>query len=96
MKNAFGRPANGSLAGFSLTHSRDWVDQAACKGADLDLFYNEGLGANTAKKTALRICAGCPVRMDCLNYALHTDDGWAILGGTTPRQRRDWRKRYAA
>lgn len=80
-----------------LATDMEWATRAACRDADPEIFFNnDGLGANPAKKAALRMCAGCPVRMDCLTYALHTGDGWAILGGTTPRQRRDWRKRHAA
>ena len=44
------------------------------------------------------ICAGCPVRRECLDFALGHDQVYGIWGGTTPedRQRDRRRKRRAA
>ena len=52
------------------------------------LFYPEkgGGGPRAAKK----ICARCPVRAECLTDALTRRDlGYGVLGGTTPRERRE-------
>jgi Transcription factor WhiB len=37
---------------------------------------------------AKMICSGCPVRNDCLDYSIKTDDRWGIMGGLTPQERR--------
>lgn len=72
--------------------------QAACKGQETDVFYPK---ANRyAYDKAKALCAGCPVRQDCLDLALANmfsdpDDetvipiGWhGMWGGTTPDERR--------
>jgi WhiB family redox-sensing transcriptional regulator len=56
-----------------------WQDLAACVGTDPDAFFPErgGLGIQ-----ARRICYGCDVREECLQYALeHRERG--IWGGTS-------------
>ena len=70
----------------------DWLDRAACLGADDDTFFPDR--ADTAgTETALRVCATCPVTTQCLDAAL-TEEGdlagayrHGIRGGTTPDQR---------
>lgn len=61
-----------------------WMDDAACKGTDLAPFFS----TDSVNKTyATRICGGCPVRGECLDYALVFDlDG--IWGGLTDLQRK--------
>lgn len=70
----------------------DWVRRAACR--DLapeirDLFFPER-GENASG--AIAICGGCPVRRECLDFALrnHEDDG--IWGGCSGRERRRMRR----
>jgi WhiB family transcriptional regulator, redox-sensing transcriptional regulator len=36
---------------------------------------------------AVAICMACPVRAECLNYAITTDQSEGVWGGTTPSQR---------
>lgn len=68
-----------------------WRLQAACLGADISLFIQEGITSDTyeARRAALRICASCRVRQQCLDFAMQ----WTyqsivgIWGGTTQRQR---------
>ena len=40
------------------------------------------------QKQASRLCAGCPVRSDCLAEALDNRIEWGVWGGMTERQRR--------
>lgn len=44
---------------------------------------------------AIRVCKHCPVRSECLRWALETKDEWAILGATTKGQRTRTRRRLA-
>ena len=74
-----------------------WMRDAACRDSHPDLFFPEGPGvSNGTIGTAKKICAGCPVTTECLNYALdhHIHDG--VWGGMSVRERRDHRKRNAA
>lgn len=68
---------------------RNWRSDALCTQVDPDLFFPEtDRGAAYEKQVAdaKRVCAGCPVRQQCLDYALRSlGDG--IAGGTTPDER---------
>jgi WhiB family transcriptional regulator, redox-sensing transcriptional regulator len=66
-----------------------WTELALCAQADPDAWFPErGRIAAMAKS----ICGACPVRAQCLDYALSGADTWhgistGIWGGTTPRER---------
>jgi WhiB family redox-sensing transcriptional regulator len=84
------------LAEFSEFFSDDdelkWQDQASCLGMDPDLFFPER-GASTREAKA--ICAACPVRVDCLEYALANAEKFGIWGGLSERERRRIRRMRA-
>lgn len=68
-----------------------WHALAACHGMDESVFFPP-LGRDTAKRVAVakRVCAGCPVRRECLDDALSwelpsTRSG--VRGGLTARER---------
>jgi WhiB family transcriptional regulator, redox-sensing transcriptional regulator len=67
----------------------DWRAEGACRTADPDLFFPVAVGAvaNRQIAKAQRICAGCPVRQQCLDFALRTPEPAGVWGGTTPEQR---------
>lgn len=62
-----------------------WTEQAICAQVDPELFFPEKGGATTAAK---QLCAGCPVRTDCLNYAVEHNIRFGIWGGLAERDRR--------
>lgn len=70
-----------------------WVEFALCAQTDPDAFYPEG---NQSPWPAQRICARCPVRGKCLDWALDTGERHGVWGGKSPRQRRDLARRRAA
>jgi len=77
-----------------------WRSAAACLSADPDLFFplsSRGPGEKQIARAKV-ICGGCPVRQECLEFALAHDQLYGIWGGTTPedRQRLRRRKRRAA
>ena len=63
-----------------------WRDLAACTGMDPDLFHPDKGHSRTAAR-AKAVCAGCPVRTDCLAYAEANDIYDGIWGGMSPRDR---------
>lgn len=63
----------------------DWRDEALCAQVDTDLFFPDDGGPIRAPK---RICAACPVRRECLEYALANNITEGIWGGTTRDERR--------
>lgn len=64
----------------------DWQTLAACRGANPDVFF-PGRGDHEAVTAAKRICAGCEVRVECLESVLHEPSVVGIFGGTSDRER---------
>ena len=62
----------------------DWAPAAACRGAQPDQLFVRGAEQNKAKQ----LCAGCPVRTECLAEALDNQIEWGVWGGMTERERR--------
>ena len=62
-----------------------WREQAACCGTDLAVFFPErGESAGPARQ----VCAACPVRQPCLDYAISNRITHGVWGGLTERERR--------
>jgi WhiB family redox-sensing transcriptional regulator len=76
-------------------HRPDWRADAACRGADPDLFFPEGStsSARTQAKTAKLICRSCPVSAICLSWALGDGQQAGIWGGLTEDERRTLHRR---
>lgn len=70
-----------------------WIGHGACRGLDPILFHPER-GEST--RDAKAVCATCTVRLECLTWALDTDQKHGIYGGTSERERRRIRQRLAA
>jgi WhiB family transcriptional regulator, redox-sensing transcriptional regulator len=75
----------------------DWRAYAACRHADPELFFPIGTGEAAVLQAdqAKRICAGCPVRNACLDWALATGQAIGVWGGTDPQERRALRAQQA-
>lgn len=75
-----------------------WRLDALCNGlppVEADLFFPLGddwnaRGHAERAADAKEYCSRCPVRGECLAMAVRTGDRWAVAGGTTPDERRDW------
>jgi WhiB family transcriptional regulator, redox-sensing transcriptional regulator len=75
----------------------EWWSLAACQSADPDLFFPiSGAGpARVQVERAKAVCSGCPVRSDCLGYALAAGPLQGVWGGLTEEERRLLRQREA-
>ncbi|QBJ95344.1 WhiB family transcriptional regulator [Rhodococcus sp. ABRD24] len=62
-----------------------WQDRALCAQTDPEAFFPEKGGST---REAKRICMGCEVRGECLEYALSNDERFGIWGGLSERERR--------
>jgi len=62
-----------------------WRVHAACAGLDPDVFYPVN---DEAAEEAKAVCAECPVREPCLEYALGRRERDGVWGGATERERR--------
>ena len=76
-----------------MDDERPWAALAACRDADPELFFSDGNGDRTA--VALRICAGCAVAEECLEWALAARAAFGVWGGTTEQDRRRLQRRSA-
>lgn len=77
-------------AGIYDAGDRSWMEQAKCVGMADEVFFPErGQSVNEAKA----ICASCPVREACLEYALVAVERFGIWGGASERERRRLRRR---
>jgi len=68
----------------------DWQDRALCAETDPEAFFPEKGGST---REAKRICQGCEVRAECLEYALEHDERFGIWGGYSERERRKLKRR---
>jgi WhiB family redox-sensing transcriptional regulator len=70
-----------------------WRDSAACLGSKQD-FHPASAGGRAnreireAVRAALRVCHSCPVRAECLRWAVEAKEYYGIWGGTTEKERR--------
>ena len=78
------------LAEARTDTARKWAVQALCIGADLEMFFPPS-GAPAIE--ARQVCAMCPVRGQCLAYAITADEPFGIWGGLDQHERRQLRRR---
>jgi WhiB family transcriptional regulator, redox-sensing transcriptional regulator len=78
-------------------HRAEWWSLAACQQADPDIFFPvSGTGPSRAQLMGAKaVCARCPVRSDCLRYALAAGPVQGVWGGTSEEERRLLRQREA-
>lgn len=62
-----------------------WQDSALCAQTDPESFFPEKGGTTAPAK---KVCLGCEVRKECLDYALEHEERFGIWGGFSERERR--------
>jgi WhiB family redox-sensing transcriptional regulator len=75
---------------FDPAEPPEWQDRALCAQTDPEAFFPEKGGST---REAKRICQGCEVKGECLEYALAHDERFGIWGGLSERERRKLKKR---
>lgn len=81
-----------SLATLSIT-PEPWTVAAVCATTNPDAWFPE---PGTSTKPATTVCQTCPVRAECLDYAVRTNQRDGIWGGMTPQQIRNMRAEVTA
>lgn len=73
----------------------DWHDSAACRGHPIGLFFIEDgerripfHERRQLERPARAICSACPVRSDCLEWAMTVGEKHGIWGGLNPAERK--------
>ena len=61
----------------------DWRSRGACLSADPDLFFpiSPGGASQRQEKRAKAVCATCPVKAECLAFAVETRQVHGVWGG---------------
>ena len=79
------------LLGIGLeADAQSWQERALCAETDPEAFFPEKGGST---REAKKICTGCEVKAECLEYALANDERFGIWGGLAERERRRLRRR---
>ena len=75
-----------------------WRTSAACRGCDVELFFPVGSTGPAVDQIAAAkaVCGHCPVRADCLDFALVTNQESGVWGGATEEERRRLRRSWLA
>jgi len=67
----------------------DWRDRALCAQVDPETFFPPKGGST---REAQDICSRCPVKAECLEYALANDERFGVWGGVPESRRRKMRR----
>lgn len=68
-----------------------WQERAACREVDAELFFTGNDGKHSRKKQvkeAKAVCHRCPVKTECLVWALRTQQRYGVLGGMSESERK--------
>ncbi len=69
-----------------------WQDQAACAGENTETFFPERGDSVEVILKAKAICYQCPVRPECLTYAMNNGEKYGVWGGLSVRERQQLRR----
>jgi WhiB family redox-sensing transcriptional regulator len=69
-----------------------WMLDGSCRGSDPDMWYTD---RDTDQRQAIAVCTSCPVRVDCLGWALTHEEGrHGIWAGYSERKLRSVKKAW--
>ena len=75
----------------------NWYQDATCRDQEPELFFPIGVSgaALLQLQEAKAVCAGCPVRCLCLEWAVLAGIDHGVWGGTSEEERRTIKRRTA-
>jgi WhiB family redox-sensing transcriptional regulator len=74
---------------IEMIQDQDWRAHGSCSQGDPNLWFAVGA---LEHKRAKSICRRCPVKTECLAYAMDTPIDHGVWGGLTERERRRYRR----
>lgn len=70
-----------------------WRDKASCKNVDNRLFFDFFQGNCKADDERLaflkELCSKCPVKKECLDFAVRNGIQYGVWGGLLPKERKE-------
>lgn len=67
--------------------AESWRDRALCRQSYPENYFPLDGERAQSRKYARRVCAGCPVQAECLEFALESDSRFGIWGGMSEAER---------
>lgn len=68
-----------------------WQERGACRSVDPTLFFHpqneRGLSRMRRDRSAKAVCASCPVRLECADYAIRAREPYGVWGGLSEEDR---------
>ena len=76
----------------------EWRDRAACRNSHPELFFPIGSTGDALQEVeaAKAICRACPVRRECMAFAVETNQDSGVWGGLSEDERRKLRRNWVA
>ena len=65
-------------------HMANWVSLAKCTEDNHNLFFSK---YKKEQQLAKSICQSCPVKLECLEFAIENECTFGIYGGLTSQER---------
>lgn len=72
----------------------EWMGRAACHNVSPDIFFPNS-DKDPKTEAAKKVCQGCEVRVECLDYALKNHIEHGVWGGCSEQERIDLRRGLA-
>lgn len=79
-----------------LAAERRHLGRPPCYSTNPEAYHPTGEIERRDRLRARQLCAGCPIRRECLEYALANLDMSGIWGGTTDDERDEMRRMRSA
>lgn len=67
-----------------------WMEDALCSQVDPNVFFPDTTGGSY--RAAKMVCYRCPVREQCLEYALRNNENFGVWGGLSDTERKKLRR----
>ncbi len=79
-------------------NSEEWRELGSCRKLDTNQFFPIGQTGEAEVKIARakKVCVGCPVRQECLDFAITTNQEYGVWGGHSEEERRVLRRQWRA
>jgi WhiB family transcriptional regulator, redox-sensing transcriptional regulator len=82
-----------ALPQLHMARPTDWQQQGLCRASDSSVFFAPAHFEHKPEREAREakakaVCAGCPVRSECLEWALETREPYGVWGGYSESERK--------
>lgn len=79
-------------------NAEEWREVGSCRQLDTGLFFPIGQTGEAEVKIvrAKKVCVTCPVRQQCLEFAITTNQEYGVWGGHSEEERRVIRRQWRA